>query len=278
MAENWSEIEVELIIADYFSMLYDELAGKSINKSQHRKKLLPFLNNRSEGSIEFKHCNISASLIKAGRPYIKGYQPRYNYQKALLDRKISEYLLNHQSIAEPQFELFANQEIEIISQPKFDSWLDVAPEKSLVEEPVEQYFTPVKVNYLEKEQRNQSVGLSGEQLVINYEKWRLNKAGKIALADKIEWISKEKGDGAGYDILSRNNNGTDRYIEVKSTKLAKETPIFFSRTEYDFSKRSKENYWLYRVFNLRSTPKMFQLNGQFDEFCHIEPVSYKGLF
>ena len=61
--DAWSDIEVELIVAEYFSMLSKELSGKNYKKSEHRKKLLPLLNNRSEGSIEFKHQNISAVLI-----------------------------------------------------------------------------------------------------------------------------------------------------------------------------------------------------------------------
>jgi hypothetical protein len=59
--------------------------------------------------------------------------------------------------------------------------------------------------------------------------------GKEKLAEQVRWISKEEGDGAGFDILSRNLNGTDKYVEVKTTKLAKETPIFFTKNELDFS-------------------------------------------
>lgn len=277
MDEDWSDIEVELTIADYFSMLYDELAGKPVNKSAHRRKLLPLLKGRSEGAIEFKRCNISAALIKMGQPFIKGYQPRYNYQK-LLDIKVAEFLSEKRAVSERSFTEFADKIIEKIKVPAFDSWLDDAPLKSIINEPAVPYFKPIKINYLEREQRNRSLGNSGEELVIQYEKWRLNKEGKPSLADKIEWISKEKGDGAGFDILSRNSNGTDRYIEVKSTKLSKETPIFFSNTEFEFSKRHANAYWLYRVFNIQSKPKMFQANGSFDHFCNIEPVSYKGMF
>lgn len=88
---SWSNKEVELIIADYFKMLTDELAGSSVNKAEHRRCLLPLLNNRSEGSIEFKHQNISAVLINLGQPYIIGYLPRFNFQK-MLEEKVIEYL------------------------------------------------------------------------------------------------------------------------------------------------------------------------------------------
>lgn len=279
MGEDWSEHEVDLIIADYFSMLYEEIAGNPVNKSAHRKKLLPLLNKRSEGSIEFKHCNISAALIKFGQPYIKGYQPRSNYQKSLLDRKIAEYLDIQKAIIVPKFNQFAEQVIASIPKPDFSKWITNAPELThKIEEPEVRYGKPIKTNYLEKEQRNRSIGQSGEELVINFERWRLINENKPSLADKIEWISRDLGDGAGFDILSKNKNGTDRYIEVKTTKLSKETPIFFTKTEYDFSRKESTNYWLYRVFNIQSKPQLFQRNGHFDQFCIKEAVTYKGYF
>ena len=73
---------------------------------------------------------------------------------------------------------------------------------------------------------------------------------KEALTDKVEWVSKDVGDGAGFDILSKNKNGTDKYIEVKTTKLTEETPIFVTRNELKFSIKNEKNYFLYRLFNL----------------------------
>ncbi len=57
---DWSDIEVELIIEDYFQMLQKELTGQEYNKTEHRNRLIKLLNNRSDGSVEFKHQNISA--------------------------------------------------------------------------------------------------------------------------------------------------------------------------------------------------------------------------
>ncbi len=78
MAEFWSLPEVELVVADYFAMLWKELAGLPIDKTAHRKALQPRLNGRSHGSIEFKHQNISAVLINFDQPYVNGYKPRQN--------------------------------------------------------------------------------------------------------------------------------------------------------------------------------------------------------
>jgi len=66
VAINWSNIELDLIIADYFSMLRMELSDIAYNKAEYRRNLLPLLYNRTEGSIEFKHQNISAILAILG--------------------------------------------------------------------------------------------------------------------------------------------------------------------------------------------------------------------
>lgn len=50
----WTDKENDLIVADYFAMLADDIAGRPYNKAEHRRALLPQLNDRSEGSIEFK--------------------------------------------------------------------------------------------------------------------------------------------------------------------------------------------------------------------------------
>ena len=82
---DWSREEVEAIVADYLQMLTLELAGQSYGKTEHRKNLQSKLNDRSDGSIEFKHGNISAAMIDLGFPYIRGYKPRVNYQALLVD-------------------------------------------------------------------------------------------------------------------------------------------------------------------------------------------------
>ncbi|MCB9223196.1 MAG: DUF3883 domain-containing protein [Crocinitomicaceae bacterium] len=275
----WSNIEVELIVADYFDMLSKELSGQSFKKSEHRKKLLPLLNGRSEGSIEFKHQNISAVLINLGQPYIKGYLPRFNYQ-IILEDKVIDYLIGHQSI-EKQFKQFAEREIIQPATSKDFTKLIVDPPTAnqIVEEPVTAYTrNPIKTNYLEKEQRNRSLGLLGEEFVLEYEKWQLTISGKGNLADQVRWISRDDGDGAGFDILSRNPNGTDKYIEVKTTKLGKETPFFFSRNELLFSQDKSKDYHLYRLFNFDQKAKMFVKNGGLDAICNSIPMTFKGYF
>ena len=275
--DSWSNTEVELIVADYFQMLSDELTGSSYIKATHRKALLPLLNNRSEGSIEFKHQNISAVLIHLGQPYIKGYLPRFNYQK-ILEETVVKYLYGHLNIEE-KFKHFAERDIEFNVNINFEKLIVEPPVVEIAAEPFAIYHkNPIKINYLEREQRNNKLGMYGEELVLQFEKWRLIKNGKAKLSDQVKWVSKEEGDGAGFDILSKNTDGSDKYIEVKTTKLGKETPFYFTRNELSFSQMHVKNFHLFRLFDFEKEAKMFTKSGSLDKICHSTPMTYKGYF
>lgn len=279
----WSDIECELIVADYFNMLRMELAGKSFNKAEHNRNLQALLPNRSKGAIEFKHQNISAALIKLGQPYIRGYLPRFNIQ-TLLAQKVVNYLQQNQSI-EQQFQHFAEAStLWLPAKVDFDKWQVEPPStrissvSHIINEPDLIYSgNPIKTNYLEREQRNTRLGELGEELVLEYERWQLRQLGGNRLADQITWVSKDD-DRAGYDILSRNPDGSRKFIEVKTTQLGKETPFYFSKGELQFSQRTAHDYHLYRVFNFSADTKIFQKNGSLDLICQSEPVGFRGFF
>ena len=275
----WSQNEIHLIILDYFEMLVSELKGNRYNKSAHRRALKQLLDNRNEGAIEFKHQNISAVLMELGQPYIAGYLPRSNYQQSLKHAVIKYLDLNPG--LDTQFEIFATKEIFTpVAQIDFQKFVAEPPtNENVVSEPVFSYGKKtMKVNYIKKEQENRKLGFLGEELVMEYEKWQLKKSGKTILAGQIVWISKEEGDGAGYDILSRNPDGSKKYIEVKTTKLSKETPIYFSKNELDFSIDHQNDFHLYRLFNFEKNARMFKKNGALNQICRSVPVSFKGYF
>lgn len=275
---DWTIKEVILIIEDYFAMLQSELNNQAYNKSAYRSALLPLLENRSPGSIEFKHRNICAVLAEMGLPFIKGYKPSFNYQ-GMLAIEVSNYLKEHRENLEKAFNNFSDGNVNTneFHSPTFENILDTEPVNSKINEEKVQY-RPIKINYLEREQNNRQLGEEGERLVMEYEKWRLTKEGNEGLANKIEWVSKDLGDGAGYDILSKNANGTDRYIEVKTTKLSKETPIYLTRTELNFASLKGKAFYLYRVFNFNTKPQFFIRQGRYEEFCNLQSVTFKGYF
>lgn len=272
----WDRNEVEATVADYMHMLVLELSGQSYNKSAHRKKLLSNLVSRTDGAIERKHQNISAILIELGFPYISGYKPLGNYQQLL--REVVEDRIN-------QDQRLDTVALNATSTPAiaplvsdFSKFVVDAPKiATVVREPKPKTYgaaLPQKRDYLEREARNISLGSAGEEFVLNYEHFRLHNLGCKGLAEKVEHVARTKGDGLGYDILSYEPSGKERFIEVKTTAFGKETPFFISRGEIGFAKEYSEKYFLYRLFEFRKQPKMFELPGPVEKHCLVNPISF----
>lgn len=144
--------------------------------------------------------------------------------------------------------------------------------KLAVHEPLKQFRTGL--GYLAQEAKNQSLGLAGEEFVIKFEQARLNRAGQERLASKIEHISRIRGDSAGFDILSFEESGKERLIEVKTTAYGSLTPFYVTRNEIDLSVKADPGYYLYRTFNFRRDPKLFTRNGALAKSFSLEPVEY----
>jgi len=277
MPEHWSDNEVELAVADYFRMLRLELTSQKYNKTSHRRALMEQLNNRSDGSVELKHQNISAVLIEMGIPYIDGYKPRFNYQRSLLPAAVADYLKSN-----PQFQqLFAKDSEATPQIPSVEDFLSAweAPptpvdRRTPAQSEPRAIYNPGGINFLEREARNQLLGEAGEQFVINFERARLIRAGRESLADRIEQVSATVGPSAGFDIKSFEDNGSDRFIEAKTTKYGKSTPFFISPNELQFSRNNSSRYYLYRLFRFGPSPRLFTLNGLVEEQCTLEPSEY----
>ena len=273
---DWSQIEVEATVADYLHMLTLELSGQSYNKSAHRRALLSKLNNRTEGAIELKHRNVSAILKVLGFPWIAGYKPLGHFQTLLRDVVEGQLAIN-KLVDEAALTATSSPAIAPLLE-NFSNVLVEAPKLTTeAKEPSPQpYYSsaPKKRDYLEREARNISLGKAGEEFVLNFEHFRLYELGQKKLADKIEHVSVSEGDGLGYDIRSFEPDGRERYIEVKTTAFAKETPFFISRGEIQFAKDHDEQFHLYRLYEFRKSPKLFDLSGSVEKHCLINPISF----
>lgn len=277
MARSWSESEVEAAVEDYFNMLRHELRGRKYNKAEYRRALMGHLSNRSEGSIELKHQNISAVLIEMGMPYIDGYKPRSNYQRSLLPAAIADYLKNNPDL-QNLFQRDVEAAPEIPSVSDFLAVMETPPAQDDNKSPgiadTPAIYNPVGVNYLEREALNQALGDAGEQFVINFERARLIHAGRESLADRIEQVSTTIGPSAGFDIRSFELNGSDRFIEAKTTRYGKNTPFFVTPNELKFSCDNASRYFLYRIFRFRADPRIFTLQGYLPDQCVLEPSEF----
>jgi hypothetical protein len=268
---HWTADELVSIVADYFVMLGDELAGRPYVKSDHNAAMVA-RTGRTRGSVEFKYQNISAVLEQMGLPWIFGFKPARNYQGALVDA-IDSYL-SKGSIApyeQPStVSLLIKENSEVfVPVPQLEPAIAL-PEKL---ERLIRKFDPV-----ERDFRNRALGKAGEAYVVELERHRLKRHDRSDLSEKIRWISEEDGDGAGFDILSFDASGKERLIEVKTTNGAAKTPFFLTRTEREVSTERADVWRLYRVHLFAQTPQVFTLRPPLENALHLNPESWRASF
>ncbi len=77
---------------------------------------------------------------------------------------------------------------------------------------------------------------------------RLRDCGREDLASLVTHVAVVEGDGAGYDIRSYHEDGTPKFIEVKTTRGAASAAFFVTPNEISFSEQHADQYCLIRVF------------------------------
>ena len=277
---DWSAREVALIVADYLTMLTSELTGQGYNKTARRRLLLERLPGRSGGAVEFKHANISAVMLELGFPYLRGYKPRANFQRAALMEEVTAQVSKHAILDEVALAA-AQRPATNADLLDFSRVKTLVPERAhSVNEPRATGYgrMPIKRDYLEREARNRSLGLAGEHFALQFERWRLSELGAAQLADHVVHVSDVEGDGLGYDIRSFEADGSERFIEVKTTSFGERTPFFVSANELRFSRDRAPQFHLYRLFDFRAAPRLFQLDGAIEQHCNLDATTFRASF
>jgi hypothetical protein len=266
---DWTPSELRAVVADYFAMLRLELAGQPYSKTQHRNALQRVV-SRAPGAIERKHQNISAVLVRLGLPWIQGYKPLVNIQDALVE------------VVEDQLgrvvERLDAQPPEASSSAIDPGSVFVAPPAPTVETTTSRAVVRIlrRFDPAARDAANRALGEAGESFVLRLEVARLTAVGRADLAAKVVWVSKEMGDGLGYDIKSFVEDGQLIYIEVKTTRGPIETPFFLSENERRIAAEKESTFRLYRLFGFGSDPKVYSLTGPLDGELLLEPISYRA--
>lgn len=282
---TWSPDEVAATVRAYLDMLELEIAGVGFNKAKRNRELRTFLDERSHGAVERKHQNISAILIEWGLPYVDGYKPLGNYQ-ALLADELAVQLEARSGLRATLEAVVRNEDVSSsrVTPPTFEEMIRrLVDPPTMAKKPADRvrsssatYNLSRRTNYLALEAANRALGLAGEEFVVTFETARLSLDGREDLAARIEHTSVERGDGAGFDVLSFDATGAERLIEVKTTRFGGYTPFFITRNELRVSKEESTRYHLYRVYKFEQNPTLFTVGGALDDCCDLEPTEYLG--
>ena len=271
IGKQWQDDELDAIVADYFSMLEDELSGRPYIKSRHSLALMTQI-GRTHRSVEFKHQNISAVLDELGMPWIPGYIPKRNYQNAIFDA-IDRYLTSHPAVLE-----------RVPASPKpvtspSTVFVD-APVPTVADGPIPDRLRHLvrKFDPVERDYRNRALGKAGERFVLDLERRSLTEADRTDLAGKVRWVAAEDGDGAGYDIMSFDLAGRERLIEVKTTNGSARTPFYLSRNERGFAEEMPAEWRIYRVHLFAKDPRIFTIAPPLETAVKLRPETWRASF
>lgn len=124
-------------------------------------------------------------------------------------------------------------------------------------------------DYAARQQRRSRIGHRGEALVFQFER---QKHGEMVIHKSLV-----EGDGLGYDILSVDDDGGDKYIEVKTTTGGPARSFFVTANELERSRLEGARYYLYRLFNFdeeKESADFYVLRGDLSAYC-INPILYE---
>ena len=169
--QDWTDAENDLLVADYFAMLGEEMAGRPYVKANHRRAIVE-QTGRSEGSVERKYMNVSAVLEKLGLPRIRGYAPALHAQFQGLAAAIDRYL----TVNDPVVGIDVSAPVVRVDDDPFVDPPAILAREMPTPEPIRRLarkFDPVA-----RDARNRALGRKGEEFVLDQEKRRLVRAGR----------------------------------------------------------------------------------------------------
>jgi hypothetical protein len=275
---DWTDQENDLIVADYFVMLYSDVLGQPYSKAEHRRELSKYLPTRAEGAIEFKHQNISAVLLGLGEPWIPGYKPAKNFQMPLVDA-VMRWLNSKGDWLIPQ-SVKNFPHVAAVSEEK-PIWIGPPPTLQNAPSPVDPKLLKAigyKVDVAARDARNRRLGAAGEERALRNEWAVLRAAGRADLAKKVRWTSREDGDGFGFDIASFEPNGTERPIEVKTTNGWERTPFHISQNELNVANDRRDVWCLLRLYDFARDPRAFELRPPLERHVELTPTTFRAEF
>lgn len=136
----------------------------------------------------------------------------------------------------------------------------------------------VKVDFIKLNEHRHSIGEMGELYALGWEKERLKQKGYYNLSISVVHVS-GNDDSFGCDIISFNNDGTRKHIEVKTTTGSFYEPFYLSENEV-LAMKKLGNYFIYRVYDFsvidnKGNVAMIECPDQLEKHYSMKTISYK---
>lgn len=135
------------------------------------------------------------------------------------------------------------------------------------------------VDYSEQQRISQKIGDRGEELVLRNEIKKVTEWGlSNDIISQVRRVSLESDD-YGFDILSFDKDGNERYLEVKTTKLnRKDFSFILTKNEFEHAKAYGNKYSFVIVFDILNQPRIWYMGNPFLQEpyqVNIQPTQYR---
>jgi hypothetical protein len=273
---DWSDNEVAVAVDVYFAMLRRQLDRESFVKREALAVGLSRLPGRTRGALEYKLENISAVLNRLELSWLGGYVPAQNYQRRVEDAVLAVL------VADPAL---------VLRLQEADSSVPARPVESFATEDVLTEPPPataagsrdtVSGPHLVRggwaashDEANRKLGADGERWVVDLEREKLRRAGRMDLAERVDHVAL-RVDGLGYDVVSFDLDGVELHIEVKTTKSGPRTAFVITPNEVRTSRSEPANFRLYRVYDFGPSARLFILSGDLEPLLDLTPTQFSA--
>ena len=287
-----ASLELGYLTLNEFGYLLDNLTSKNLNKLIQKIR-----KNRGGGNKSFKVSNKSsdAKPIKAMEVwgFLQPLEKKGRRKRLSITQEFVDDYYSRLDALRP----FNNSKKQILKKSKKKE-SKKSLENSLDYEIPEYSPKPQKKPPGKKQKKSKvhsipsssgdaaskkETGKKGEEHVYSYEVECLKRGGRMDLAKQVIKQYEDTSSFPGYDIKSFNLDGSEIFIEVKSSASLKKNNFEITSNEINAAKKYKDKYFIYRVVNAKVNPKIsikiknpwdFHKKGTLD----IAPIKYKLTF
>ena len=273
------ERRFEVLVQNYFIMLDAELQGELYSKADHRNRILKELDEADADRIDREHRQISAVLAEIGLPFADAFPPEGGFDDTL-EKAVHVFVEENPELVEALC-------IDVVPPPasipvELDdakSCWTATPEPGGFRPSNRPAWHPagvIEIDHRVREARNRNLAMAGERFVMAFERARLREAGMKDAIERVAWQSQTYGDSFGYDILSVDKDGNERFICVKTTNYGARFPFVLSYRELERARENPARFHLYRLFQFSRGARLFVVSGERLLGETLEPVVFRA--
>lgn len=267
-----------ILVENYFVMLDAELQGELYSKADHRNRIAAEAGMQDENVIDRLQQDVSAVLAEAGMPFVDAFPP-ITAPSASIESAVHVFIEENPELVEALWldpeEASSKVPVEL-DDPKV-RWKKTPPPTGFKPRKLEAW-QPAGVMDLDfrlREHRSTQLAAAGERFVLAFERARLRELGLKEKSAEVMWQSQTFGESFGYDIRSFNEDGSDRYICVKTTNFGPYFPYTLLAREMEKAKADASNFYLYRVFQFTRGANLFIMSAEEMLQRYNEPVAFR---